>query len=561
MKVPYQRPQPGCYRLARNVHIHGETLICDYPLRVLRPGPTTLRLLASCSEERTCSELAALLKLPLKRVEAICEQLYWKGLLDAGPTIMPETWPGISTIIPTHNRARQLERCLTALLNLDYPPDCMEIIVVDDASSDSTGAIVKRLEDECDAKKIALHVVKQTRQKGVAIARNSGAERARMEVLAFIDSDCVATPGWLKELTPVFEDEHIGAVGGMIRAHERRSALGRYEDVCSSLFMGVRPQQVKLEGPLTYLPTANFLVRRSAWQKVDGFAPLTFGEDVDFCRRLLLSGSAIRYEPRGIVLHDYRTTLSGFVKTRVSYASAEAALLKRHPTERRVLVLPAEQGAFAGLVIGGSLGMIHMIWGEISGLRGRPQGSPPIHSSAPALTMIRWTKRLFRSHCKGGSRVEVGGDPCGRPRSGSGIRLMLLLILAIIFTLFGARKRLVALRRQRILLNPLVVLRATLRGHLAYVYHLCRHLTRYYTLSALLAGMIFPPLLLLAFMLCSIVIGVDYVRLRPRMTIGSFVLCSLLDDCAYEIGVLLGCIKQRTWKPLIPVVKISASKK
>ncbi|HKV58248.1 MAG TPA: mycofactocin biosynthesis glycosyltransferase MftF [Ktedonobacteraceae bacterium] len=488
MKVPYQRPQPGCYRLARGVRIHGETLICDYPLRVLRPGPTTLRLIASCSEERTCAELAALLKLPLKRIEMLCGQLYWKGLLDAGPPLEADTWPGVSIIIPSYNRARQLERCLVALLNLHYPSDCIEVIIVDDASNDTTGGLVKRLEGEYAAKKIALHVVRHARQRGVATARNSGAEQARMEVLAFIDSDCVATPGWLKELTPVFEDAHISAVGGMIRACERRSMLGKYEDVCSSLFMGVRPQQVKLEGPLTYLPTANFLVRRSAWQKVDGFAPLTFGEDVDFCRRLLLSGSSIRYEPRGIVLHDYRTTLPGFVKTRISYASAEAALLKRHPTERRVLLLPPEQATFAGLTIGGLFGAIYFI-------------------------------------------------------------------LAIVLTLFGARKRLVALSRQRISLNPLVVLRATLRGHLSYVYHLCRHLTRYYTLPALLVGMIFPPLLLLVFILCSIVIGVDYARLRPRMTISSFTFCSLLDDCAYEIGVLLGCIKQRTWKPLLPVIK------
>ncbi|MGH2496685.1 MAG: mycofactocin biosynthesis glycosyltransferase MftF [Ktedonobacteraceae bacterium] len=544
MKVPYQQPQPGCYRLARSVHIHGETLICDYPLRVLRPGPTMLRLIASCSEERTCAELAALLKLPLKRVETLCEQLYWKGLLDVGPSVAPETWPGVSIIIPTYNRARQLERCLVALLNLHYTPDCIEVIVVDDASSDNTGALVKRLDCEYAAKKIALYVVRHTRQKGVATARNSGAEQARMEVLAFIDSDCVATPDWLKELTPIFEDAHIGAVGGMIRACERRSALGKYEDVCSSLFMGVRPQQVKLEGPLTYLPTANLLVRHSAWQKVDGFAPLTFGEDVDFCRRLLLSGSAIRYEPRGIVLHDYRTTPLGFVKTRISYASAEAALLKRHPTERRVLLLPPEQATFAALTIGGILG-----------LRGRPQGSPPLHSTTPALTMIRRTRRQSRSHCKGGGGVEWGGDPCGRPRPGPGILSMLFFLFATMFTLFGTRKRLVALRRQRISLNPFVVLRATLRGHLSYVYHLCRHLTRYYTLPALLVGMIFPPLLLLAFILCAIVIGVNYARLRPRMTTSSFAFCSLLDDCAYEIGVLLGCIKQRTWKPLLPVIK------
>ncbi|HLQ11185.1 MAG TPA: mycofactocin biosynthesis glycosyltransferase MftF, partial [Ktedonobacteraceae bacterium] len=386
-------------------------------------------------------------------------------------------------------------------------------------------------------KKIALHVVRHARQKGVAISRNSGAEQAHMELLAFIDSDCVATPGWLRELVPVFEDGSIGAVGGMIRAYERHSTFGRYEDVCSSLFMGVRPQQARLEGPLTYLPTANFLVRRSAWENIGGFAPLTFGEDVDFCRRLLLGNLAIRYEPRGIVLHDYRTTLPGFLKTRVSYASAEAALLKRHPTERRVLLLPPEQATFAGLGIGGILGMAPLFrrgGGACAAhfplnnrRRGRPQGSPPRIHRTPALTM---TTGFF-------------------------------LIVAVILTIFGAFKRLVALRRQRISLNPLVVLRATLRGHLAYVYHLCRHLTRYYTLPALLVGIVFPPLLLLALILCSIVIGVNYTRLRPRMTLGRFALCSLLDDCAYEIGVLLGCVRQRTWKPLVPVIKTSVIKK
>src|SRR5690349_11933057 len=144
MKVPYRRPKPGYYRLGRGVHIHEDMVVCDYPLRVLRPGPTALRLMASCNEERTCADLAALLKMPVKHVERLCEQLYWKGLLDTGPAIAPERWPGVSIVIPAHNRARQLERGLAALLNLDYPPECIEIVVVDDASSDSTSAVLER---------------------------------------------------------------------------------------------------------------------------------------------------------------------------------------------------------------------------------------------------------------------------------------------------------------------------------------------------------------------------------------------------------------------------------
>jgi len=60
---------------------------------------------------------------------------------------------------------------------------------------------------------------------------------------------------------------------------------------------------------------------------------------------------------------------------------------------------------------------------------------------------------------------------------------------------------------------------------------------------------------MLTAILCSIVISVDYARLQPDMSLGRYALCSLLDDCAYEIGVLIGCIKQKTWKPLLPVIR------
>ncbi|HEY6285558.1 MAG TPA: hypothetical protein VIX20_07850, partial [Ktedonobacteraceae bacterium] len=93
-------------------------------------------------------------------------------------------------------------------------------------------------------------------------------------------------------------------------------------------------------------------------------------------------------------------------------------------------------------------------------------------------------------------------------------------------------------------------------GHLAYTYHLSRHLTRYYTLLLVIVSFLVPPVFIFLFILCGIVIVVDYVRLRPDMDIGRYALCSLLDDCAYEVGVVWGCMKLGTWKPLMPVIKI-----
>ncbi len=530
MKAASREPAPGHYRTARSIALTGAYAICDYPLRVVRPGETAMRLLALCQEQHTCAELARLTSLPMRRVEMLCEQLQWKGLLEAGPLLPPTDWPGVSIIIPSHNRAQQLERCLRSLCQVEYPATCLEIIVVDDASSDETSSMLQRVSTEAATHGRAIRIVRHARRQGVARGRNSGAEIAQYELLAFIDSDCVASPEWLIDLVPAFQNQQTGAVGGMIRAYKREHmlvqypetdqknekklghlppliapfgtshstrmnpqrssgfALGRYEDVRSSLYMGKQAQQVRLEGPLTYLPTANLLVHRTLWQQIGGFEPLTFGEDVDFCRRLLAGGTRILYLPRGVVYHDYRTSWWGFLHIRVSYASSEAALLQRHPTERRVLLLPPEQATFAGLAVGG-------MWNAF------------------------------------------------------------LAFLALLVILVGTRKRLRKVRKLGINIHPLRVFRATIRGHLAYTYHLCRHLTRYYTLLLLFSGVLLPPLLVLLLVMDGIVIGVDYVRLRPALSIGQYAPCSLLDDCAYEVGVVLGCIRQRTWKPLLPVIR------
>lgn len=489
--------------------------VCDYPLRLVRLSPAAARLLSLCSEERTCEQLAQTTNMSVKRVEALCDQLRWKGLLEVGPTLPPPAWPCVSIVIPSYNRAKELERCLRSLFSLDYPG--LEIIVVDDASTDETKVTLQRMVQEAAAYDVEMRLVRHEKQQGVGISRNTGTGVAQHDLIAYIDSDCVASPGWLKELVPAFQDMRIAAVGGMIRAYECKTLLGRYEDVRSSLFMGMQPQQVRLEGPITYLPTANMVMRRTAWQELAGFAPLTQGEDVDFCRRLLKSGASMHYLPRGIVYHDYRTTLGAFLRIRIAYASAEAPLLQRHPTERRILLLPPEHAMFAGALLGGGWSML---WGSMrAGMKGR-------------------------------------ASPCGCQASRYRSMLALLsLLLALFLVLSGTRKRLQKVREQRVPIGFLAVFKATLRGHLAYTYLLCRHLTRYYTLPLLVVSLLIPPLLLLTCLLYGIVIGVDYWRLKPDMGLGWYALCSLLDDCAYEVGVVWGCVKHRTWKPLLPVIR------
>ncbi len=532
----------GCYRLAANVRFTqteqgGVVALCDYPLRVVPLNSTLAQLLSLCTEERSCAELATLLSMPLKRIEALCDALRWKALLDAGPVVQPTIWPRISIIIPSYNRANELARCLRSLFLLEYPHQLVEIIVVDDASTDTTSTVLHSLLQEAEIYSIQLRTIQHAQQQGVALSRNTGAEAAANEIIAYIDSDCVATPTWLNELVPIFQDQRVAAVGGMIRGYERQSKLGRYEDICSSLHMGTRPQQVRLEGPLTYLPTANFLVRRAILQQFGGFASLTQGEDVDFCRRLLLSGAHIRYLPQGIIYHDYRTTLKSFLKIRAAYATAEAALLQRHPTERRILVLPPEQAAFAGIVLGGLCGVLLLFLSKKRDIRFR--FVMPVEGRLITPVGVRF---IAPKH----ERSNVPSPL---------VILFITTILLAILTLFSTHKRHQKVRQQHIPIPFITVFKATLRGNLAYTYHLCRHLTRYYTLPLLLIGLLFFPLLILIAIMLCFVTSVDYWRLKPSMNWFAYAVCAILNDCAYEVGVVQGCVKYRTWKPLVPLFR------
>jgi hypothetical protein len=195
----YRQPASGCYRLAPGIRISlraaDGVAICPYPLRVVRLSQLAARLLQGCSEELTCEELAGSLDLPAQRVQLLCEQLRWKGLLEAGPSSPPAEWPGVSIIIPSYNRARQLARCLRALSAQDYPAGRLETLVVDDASSDETGAMLQQLAREYTSAGRGLSVVRHTARKGAAESRNTGARAARYDLLAYIDSDWCRSSG------------------------------------------------------------------------------------------------------------------------------------------------------------------------------------------------------------------------------------------------------------------------------------------------------------------------------------------------------------------------------
>src|SRR6185436_8228115 len=152
------------------------------------------------------------------------------------------------------------------------------------------------------------------------------------DLIAFVDADCVAEPGWHHGLAGLFDDGALALAAPRVLSVERTSTLSRYERAYSPLDMGDAPSLVGPGRPLTYVPSAALVARRSALLSVRGFdGRLQVGEDVDLIWRLHAAGWRVRYSPDARVRHEPRGSLPALARQRFRYGLSAARLEVRHP--------------------------------------------------------------------------------------------------------------------------------------------------------------------------------------------------------------------------------------
>ena len=319
------------YRLAQNVELlerkEGLFLLLKTPLCVLRLNRSLADLVGRGAG-------GALIN-PSEGEVPVMEQLAAKGFVERLPDAAqrPVTLPDISIIIPVKDRADELKCCLTSLANLNYPQEKLQVIVVDDGSSDDSPLVARQFQ--------AVLAPSGGTGRGPAAARNVGASLARGEILAFIDSDCTASPEWLNELIPAFNNPVLAAVGGQVDGMCTESAVDRYESIMSSLSLGARERTGSSGSDTFYLPSCNLLVRLAAFRSAGGFKDeMHVGEDVDLTWRLRDKGWAIMYLPAGNVLHKHRSSIRSFMSRRFDYGTSEGMLQRLHPRRRKQMVVP-----------------------------------------------------------------------------------------------------------------------------------------------------------------------------------------------------------------------------
>ncbi|MDZ4184839.1 MAG: mycofactocin biosynthesis glycosyltransferase MftF [Desulfuromonadales bacterium] len=328
------------YRLAPGITIaeqgDGGLLVASRPLRLVQLNKPLLRLARRLQQASVT---------PASAAEAtVLERLAKRGFVSSEwPLLAEAELPRVSIIIPVKDRPVDLRLCLESLAALDYPSERLEVIVVDDGSSDTTPQVAVDLG--------ARLVHSGATGGGPAAARNRGAQVASGEILAFIDSDCTASRSWLRELLPAFATPQVAAIGGWVDGMHSSVPLDRYEAVMSSLNLGRRAMSGSAGGDTFYLPSCNLLLRRAAFVAAGGFrAELQVGEDVDLTWRLRDAGHSIVYLPHGSVCHAHRSRLWPFMKRRFDYGTSEGMLQQLHPVRGKKMLLPPLLTTILGLL-------------------------------------------------------------------------------------------------------------------------------------------------------------------------------------------------------------------
>ena len=226
-------------------------------------------------------------------------------VMGRGPT-EPRTTdrPLVSVIIPVWNDAQGLNACLAGITAQSYPAGRIEVIVVDNGSTDNSVDVAKSFQG-------VLALSEPT--PGSYAARNAGLTRARGEYVAFIDSDCVPCGTWIEEgIAAASKEPNLGVIAGRVEVTDEGSP-GTPAVLYERMFSFNQDLNAKMGTCIG----ANWLSPKSVLESFGGFdASLRSGGDSKLSRQISEAGYSVRYCAEMLVYHPARATLQALAAKR-----------------------------------------------------------------------------------------------------------------------------------------------------------------------------------------------------------------------------------------------------
>ena len=253
----------------------------------------------------------------------------WRELRQVPPPL-PADAPLISVLIPAHNEARVIVESIHRILASRYPK--LEVIVIDDGSTDATSALVEEHFKSSSA--VSLITVANG---GKARALNIGLGRASGSVVVALDADTQFEPETISHLARWFADPAVGAVAGNAKVGNRVNTITNWQALEYISAQNLERRALAVLGCITVVPGAVGAWRYRVLDELGGFPSNTLAEDQDLTIAVQKAGYQVLYDSAAIAWTEAPDTVQGLAKQRFRWAYGTLQCLWKH---RDVLFRP-----------------------------------------------------------------------------------------------------------------------------------------------------------------------------------------------------------------------------
>ncbi|MGW0083288.1 bifunctional polysaccharide deacetylase/glycosyltransferase family 2 protein [Streptomyces sp. NPDC003393] len=231
----------------------------------------------------------------------------------------PVTEP-VSVIVPAYNESAGIEAAVRSLLASDHP---VEIIVVDDGSTDGTADLVESLRLPW------VRVIRQ-RNAGKPAALNTGLAAASCDLVVMVDGDTVFEPDTVRTIVQPFADPRVGAVSGNAKVVNRGGLLGRWQHIEYVVGFNLDRRLFDLAECMPTVPGAVGAFRRRALLDLGGVSDVTLAEDTDLTMALCRAGWRVVYEEGAVAWTEAPATLSALWRQRYRWCYGTLQAMWKH---------------------------------------------------------------------------------------------------------------------------------------------------------------------------------------------------------------------------------------
>ena len=245
--------------------------------------------------------------------------------------------PNSSIIVPVFNGGKAFQACVLSLLKLDYPNKKLQIILINDGSTDGTAQWLNEQKLESYFK-----IITHDQNKGRAAARNSGLKNARGDVIIFLDGDMVVKPDFVEQHIVAISKLEVVAVSGLLISDPGQPKTGLQNYIFEYKKRGAKQFGENNPIPFNYLITGNMSVKSKAVNECGLFDEKYIGyggEDTDYAIRLWeLYPNGLRYSSKATSIHNHNETLHELQTKMENYGRTNyLKLLDKYPKHTNVL--------------------------------------------------------------------------------------------------------------------------------------------------------------------------------------------------------------------------------